>query len=118
MSNPVFSEYAAMLDAGERALVASAFQARGEETGHLDLYAALVDALELAEGQDVDVDIPGLCGAMLASVIAAEKLFWGARVVEPRMGDPVSRLFCHLTLRLTQAEVKQRGKMRRRAEMN
>ena len=49
MSNPVFSEYAAMLDAGERALVASAFQARGEETGHLDLYAALVDALELAE---------------------------------------------------------------------
>ena len=116
MSNPVFSEYAAMLDAGERELVASAFQKRGEETGHLDLYPTLVDALALPEGQDVD--IPRLCGAMLASVIAAEKLYWGARVVEPRMGDPVSRLYCHLSLRLTQAEIRQRGRMRRRAEMN
>jgi hypothetical protein len=114
--NPVFSEYTMMLDEGQRALVASAFHARGEETGHLDLYPKLVDALALPEGQDVD--IPGVCGAMMPDAIAEEMQHWGARVVEPRMGDPVSRLYAHVFLRLCQAEVRQRGKMRRRAEVN
>ena len=111
--NPTFSEYANMLDDGQRALVASAFRARGQETGEVELYAALIAGLELAEG--ADVDIPNLCAGMFHREVAAEKLHWGGKVQEPRTHDPVSQLYCHVCLRFIQAEVRQRGKLRRRA---
>jgi hypothetical protein len=117
--NPTFGDYTHPLDEPRRELLKAAFRERAGEVHdeHLRaLYAALEAALGLAAG--VDIDMAGMCAGLPPATIAGEKLHWGARVVEPRNDDAVSRLYAHLVLRFIQAEHFAKKRLHRRHEIN
>jgi hypothetical protein len=113
--NPLFGDYVALMDAPQRELVRAAFQERAAAHNEqlARLYTELASAVMTLTGGE-DVDIRELCRGLSSSAIAEEKLYWGARVVEPREQCPVSRLFCHLVLRFVASEVRTANAERRR----